>query len=559
MQTALHILNLTAELRDEPGSGAAITGTAFYKKERTACFYLKKKGCSQMVLVFSFHPSGYGFYLVPASKLAMNTREKPWPVFALDGAEAVGFEQLGLDRILKMNVLKDGQPFTVVFEALGINGNIWLVDENGNPAATLRNRKMEPGEKYRPPEPLAKLDPFELTRDAVLEVVKTIDKPTTAAVLVEKYVIGYNRTMALETACRSGLDYTDIRDLDSEAIDRLIAQVTWIAERFREVSTGYLYTVRRNYEVFPFKLKCVEDEPEKFKTLSLAVMAMAGRRQTVVEEAWEEKNVLVAVERAVNRYRRRLEKIREDIREAENYESYKTAGELLKINMDALKKGMSEIKVEDVFQKPHRLVVIALEKALSPQENIENYFKKYRKGREGRELLKRRLEISRGEYEALLKMQAELENSFDRAAEKYRSEISSLLPKEGRREAAAPRLPYKEYRLSTGLTIFVGRDGADNDRTTFEFARPYELWFHAQQCPGSHVVMKYPNKAFVPSKKEIEETAAVAAYHSKAKNDSLVPVVYAERRYVRKPRKAKPGLVTVEREKSIMVAPRKPE
>jgi predicted ribosome quality control (RQC) complex YloA/Tae2 family protein len=227
--------------------------------------------------------------------------------------------------------------------------------------------------------------------------------------------------------------------------------------------------------------------------------------------------------------------------------------------MEALKKGMTKITVEDIFQELHPPVEIALDRALSPQENVEIYFKKYRKGREGLQLLKRRLEITRAEYEEILKMLADLENNFDWAFEKYRSEINSLLPKEGRKEAAAPRLPYKEHQLTTGLTIFIGRDGADNDRTTFEYARPYELWFHAQQCPGSHVVMKYPNKSFAPSKREIEETAAIAAYHSKAKNDSLVPVVYTERRYVHKPRKAKPGLVTVEREKSVMVAPRKPE
>ena len=71
--------------------------------------------------------------------------------------------------------------------------------------------------------------------------------------------------------------------------------------------------------------------------------------------------------------------------------------------------------------------------------------------------------------------------------------------------------------------------------------------------------MKYPNKSFQPSKAEIEETAAVAAYHSKARKDSLVPVIYTHRKYVRKPRKAKPGLVTVEREKSVMVEPRQPQ
>ena len=71
-------------------------------------------------------------------------------------------------------------------------------------------------------------------------------------------------------------------------------------------------------------------------------------------------------------------------------------------------------------------------------------------------------------------------------------------------------------------------------------------------------MIKFPNKSFQPSKQEIEETAAIAAWHSKARNNSLVPVIYTERRYVRKPRKAKAGLVTVEREKSIMVAPGKP-
>jgi predicted ribosome quality control (RQC) complex YloA/Tae2 family protein len=121
-----------------------------------------------------------------------------------------------------------------------------------------------------------------------------------------------------------------------------------------------------------------------------------------------------------------------------------------------------------------------------------------------------------------------------------------------------PRLPYREYTLSTGARIYVGRDGADNDSTTFQHAKPFELWFHAQQCPGSHVILKFPNKSFVPSKIEIEETASAAAFYSKARKNKLVPVIYTERKYVRKPRGAKAGLVVVDREKSVMVPPRDP-
>jgi len=536
-----------------------IVSTEFYKKERTACFFLKIKGKSLQVLVYSYHPSAYGFYLVPASKFKITTREKPWPVFGLDGATATGLEQVGLDRIVRVDIEQGRKKSTVIFEALGVNGNIWHTDAGGGILATLRNRKFKPGDKYEPPSPLAGLDPFNITPDGFIKSVQARSKQTTLAYFIEKNVLGFDRTMAIETVRRAGLDFVETSVIDdAPAVENLCCQITQIAQWFESGTTGYLYSVRRALEAYPFKLKISENEPEKFKTLSMAMMALAERRQAGVEEASEEKKVLSIVDRAMKKIQKRIPKLEQDIAEASGYGFYKKQGELLKINMGLLKKGMTEIEVDDVYLEPHEKIKIPLDKALSPPDNIESYFKKYRKGREGLNLLKRRLEITQGEYEELLKMLVDLENNFDRSYERYKSEISSLLPRAGKKDETGPHLPYKEHQLSTGLTIFVGRDGADNDRTTFEFARPYELWFHAQQCPGSHVVMKFPNKAFKPSKREIEETAAAAAFHSKAKNNSLVPVIYTERKYVRKPRKAKSGLVTVEREKSVMVAPKKP-
>jgi predicted ribosome quality control (RQC) complex YloA/Tae2 family protein len=156
-------------------------------------------------------------------------------------------------------------------------------------------------------------------------------------------------------------------------------------------------------------------------------------------------------------------------------------------------------------------------------------------------------------------MQSEFNRDFESASRKYESELAQIIPAQAKKRETAPRLPYREHVLSSGVTIFIGKDGADNDTTTFKHAKPYELWFHASQCPGSHVVLKFPDKKFQPSKEEIAETAAIAAYHSKARNSKTVPVIYTERKYVRKPRKAKPGLVTVEREKTVMVEPKKPE
>jgi len=256
---------------------------------------------------------------------------------------------------------------------------------------------------------------------------------------------------------------------------------------------------------------------------------------------------------------KRLVKIEKDIEEASGFENYKKIGELIQINLSKIKKGMKQVTLEDIYVAPPQEISITLGPALTPVENAEAYFKKHRKGREGLELLKRRLEISQQEREQMALMLADLETDFESSFKRYENDLLPLMPKENGKTELATRLPYRIFNLLSGLTIYVGRDGSDNDRTTFEFARPYELWFHAQQCPGSHVIIKFPNKSFIPSKSEIQETAAITAFFSKARKDSLVPVIYTERKYVRKPRKAKPGLVTVEREKSIMVTPRKPD
>ncbi len=389
--------------------------------------------------------------------------------------------------------------------------------------------------------------------------VATETGSTHVATLIEKRILGFNKSMAREAAVRAECADLVVSDLTDDSASKLATVIREMAGRFGDDTTGYLYQIHGGFEAYPFKLSSVEDQPEKFKSLSFAIMEQVGRKQTAKEEVSDRDKILDRVSVAVKRLEKRILKVEEDISEAENFELLKRQAELLQINRHAIKRGMKSITVEDVYDDPHRPREIPLDSALTPNDNIENYFKRYRKGREGLELLQRRLEISREELGELQKMQAELDRHFESASEKYASELVALRHgKSGERAAVEPRLPYKPYQLSTGLTIFVGRDGSDNDRTTFEFAKPYELWFHTQQCPGSHVVIKFPNKSFQPSKAEIEETASIAAHFSKARNDSYVPVIYTEKRYVRKPRNAKPGLVIVDREKSLMVAPRKP-
>jgi predicted ribosome quality control (RQC) complex YloA/Tae2 family protein len=117
-----------------------------------------------------------------------------------------------------------------------------------------------------------------------------------------------------------------------------------------------------------------------------------------------------------------------------------------------------------------------------------------------------------------------------------------------------PRLPYREFVLGKER-LWVGRSSRDNDELTLRFAKPQDIFFHVHGSPGSHVILKRDSKDQAIDKDVLTQAAQVAAYFSKAKHAGLVPVVYAEARFVRKPRKAPAGTVSVEREKTIMVRP----
>jgi predicted ribosome quality control (RQC) complex YloA/Tae2 family protein len=557
MQTSLHIMALVAALQEE-AVGGRIVATEFYKKERAAYLFIKRDK-KRLALGFRYHPAGSGLFLVAASKIRLDTREKPRPFFSLDDAVVVRVEQLGLDRIFTVTLEQSKTTTHLLCEALGPNGNLWHLDESLARLTSLRKKSFTVGTPYEPPPPPDRIDPRGLTVDS-LQTVAAAGPKTSLRLFLEKNLHGFSRSLAFETVTRADCVELTKESADKAACERLARQIGEIVDRFKRPPGGFLYESPGGVEVFPFRLKTSSETPTKFKTLSLATLALCDLKRSAREEADDEKRLSDAVNRHLKKLERRSRSIERDIAQAADFEQYKKWAELLQINFGKLRTGLTQITLDDVYLDPPQPTTIPLEDAVSPRLNIEAYFKKYRKGRDGLQLLRRRLEITSEEIAAINQIQAALEADFESAHLRYEQELAALAPKSSPgRPAVSARLPYREYRLSTGLRLLVGRDGTDNDRTTFDHARPFELWFHAQQCAGSHVVLKFPNKSFAPSKAEIEEAAAVAAYHSKARKDSLVAVIYTERRHVRKPRKAKPGLVTVQREKSLMVSPRQPQ
>ncbi len=123
-----------------------------------------------------------------------------------------------------------------------------------------------------------------------------------------------------------------------------------------------------------------------------------------------------------------------------------------------------------------------------------------------------------------------------------------------RRAADAPSKPYRSYRSSGGIAIWVGRGAASNEAVTFRESSPDDVWLHARDSAGAHVVLRW-QKDEAPPARDLEEAAMLAAWHSRSRGSTVVPVDWTRRKHVRKPRGGAPGLVLVERAETIFVRP----
>lgn len=244
---------------------------------------------------------------------------------------------------------------------------------------------------------------------------------------------------------------------------------------------------------------------------------------------------------------------------AEEYERY---GKLLLASLHTISKGMSAVMVEDTFLSPSRLVEIPLDVHLTPAKNAERYFQKAQKLRRTlNECNTRERELSE-KKEKLNKLREELiaVTDIQEFLQKHKEILASFgirMSAKGR-ENDEERLPFRVFTVSGGFQVLAGKSSENNDLLTTRYTAKDDLWFHAHGVGGSHVVLKaHSAKGEIP-RKAIEEAASIAAYYSKMKKASKVPVTMCEGKYVRKPKGVPLGTVLVEREKTLFVEPRLP-
>ncbi|MBS1788968.1 MAG: NFACT family protein [Acidobacteria bacterium] len=426
------------------------------------------------------------------------------------------------------------------------------------------NHRSVVGEKFDyPPPPADKLDPFQCSTAQLYELIAQAGGDIATA--AQKSFIGFTPLYARELAYRAKLSEPEL------ALRNLLADL---------FEANPVPTIYSSPSIEALKQKIGRDEfsltlsPIELRHL----FALEPRLFPTVNEAADvyfslledRRRFLAGRQKLTSQLSAKLKKQRTLVANLERElagfargETHQRWGELLLANLHQAEKTDPGFAVTDFYDEAQATITIPAADKATAQDAAEHYFKLARKAKNGQAAISARLPEVRKEI-------AELENNLARVSEVTRAEelqplLKALIP-------ASPKLPkpktqpgkkpkeekisgVRRYRCTDGYEILVGRTDRDNDNLTLRVAKSYDLWFHAADYPGSHVVLRNPQRREVPPR-AITEAAELAAKFSSARTNAKVAVNYCEKKFVTKPKGFAPGQVRLASFKTVMVEPK---
>lgn len=261
----------------------------------------------------------------------------------------------------------------------------------------------------------------------------------------------------------------------------------------------------------------------------------------------EKKRLSKQLEKQRNQAINYIKKSNQKLEDVLNKPGYNQLADLLMANMHQIPSHAKEVELFNFYTNEN--VTIQLKSNLSPQKNAENLYRKSK----NQKIELEQLEASIKQKEQELQ---EAESKLDEiaAADDIKS-IKKLIKQNPVKERAQVELkvPYKKFEYG-GFTILVGKGARENDELTLKYAKKNDLWLHAKDVTGSHVVLKQQSSKPFPHE-VVEKAAQAAAFYSKRKSDSLSPVIVTPKKFIRKPKGLPPGMVHVDKEDTILVKP----
>ena len=529
-----------------------------YKNE--VILTIRANGVNQKLL-FSAHPS---YARVQLTHEAYENPSEP-PMFCmllrkhiegyiLEDVYQVENDRMIIFEIKGRNEIGDVSYKQLIIEIMGRHSNIVLVDKTRNiildsvkhvSFAVNSHRAILPGQPYVSPPEQNKQNPFLAIEDDVLKKID-FNSGKLDRQIVEHFA-GTSPLFAKEVIFQSGI------------ANRTTVPKTFI-HMIQRIKSGNLepsIMSTGNKEVFYlFPLEHVKGDVKSFPTLSemLDRFYFGKAERDRVKQQGNDIERLITNEKEKNE--KKIEKLEDTLKEAEKADQLQRFGELLTANLYAAKKGMKEIEVIDYYDEMGGTVAILLDPRKTPSENAQKYFSKYQKAKNSVSIVIEQIEKAREEVIYFGTLLQQVQSASPKDIQEIREELveGGYIRDRQKRNAkkisnAKPILDH--YLSSDGTEIIVGKNNKQNDYLTNKLAARDEIWLHTKDIPGSHVVIRSKE----PSEMTIHEAANLAAYYSKARNSSTVPVDYTKVRYVKKPNGAKPGFVIYDNQQTLYVTP----
>lgn len=514
-----------------------------------------RKGGENLILALSANAQNPRIHLTTVRK----TNPLTAPAFCmrlrkcLSGGVINGVSMLGNDRIFNFSVtarneLRDEVTYSVIAETMGRYSNILLVDSDGIIKDTLKQASFDtatkrcllPSVKYELP-PRNKIPCTDL--NAVKQALLNYSGSDLTGFIMSA-ISGFSVATAKELLYVAGAENSEVPD--EKTVDYIISALA----AFLDVNGNKAYSpccsvvegTEDDYFVFPYKSSPLSFTPAP--TLSAAIERCIGKKDEKYRRNEHTKHLRKAHAAAVTRLRKRLEKCRARLSEASGLEKNKKYGELITANMYKIQRGDKSVTVQDYYQPDMPEITIPLDERLTPGQNAQQYFKKYAKQKRTLEVVNAQIEESETDLEYLLSIEPSIETcSTDDEIAEVEAELieAGALKPSGRRNKTRTKAAQPYFYEADGFTIAVGKNNLQNDKLTFKLANGGDLWAHAKDVHGSHVIV-FAEGREIPEN-VIQTACEIACFYSQAQPGVKTVCDYTFRKNIKRHPSGKPGMV----------------
>lgn len=512
--------------------------------------------------------------------LSMENPKQP-PMFCmllrkwLGNARLVDIRQPGLERALffdfeTTNEFGDTVIVTLAVEIMGRYSNVILVGPNGKIIDSVKRvgadrsslRQILPGLEYKNPPPQSKINLLTEGAAAVTAAMRSSVRDIDAAKLLQEVAEGASPILAREVVFRA---FGGVSRIKSELNEEHYRSIESELERLRDIVLSGACRPTMVCDEKPKDFSFIDIEQygsavtcRRFDDISAMLDAFYGEKDTVERMKQKMGDFSRLLAARTERVERKLCAQKEELLACRDRDKLRRCGDLLSSNLYRIEKGMTEVQLEDFFEPDMPKVTIALDARLTPVQNVQRYYKEYRRADTAEKMLtemvaqgERELEYLDSVSDMLDRARCEAELSEIRAELAEGGYIRSNQPRGKRREDK--KLPPLKYRSTDGFLILSGRSSAQNERLTLKESRNCDIWFHVQKTAGSHTVVITEGRQ--PPDSTLTQAAIIAAYNSRARSSSKVAVDYTEIKNVKKQPGGKPGMVIYENFSTAIVDP----